>query len=215
LYNSVKRDKSRTFNLGLEACERAIVPVLKYCMKKTSDEETISERLLFRGFCEVAPKPLKNSLAKNIFPLDLDYLGQLELLPPIIVMENFNELAWQMICRAYETAQVEGSQRIRTHHLMAALLIDAEDSLGRYLKSYSINISDIYTTFSQTSPQKEISICSSIDMRPSFNLRTILCRAVRIATKLKRQSSAGVEDILYASLSDWDMIISSMKGIRK
>jgi hypothetical protein len=96
------------------------------------------------------------------------------------------------------------------------MLIDAGEPLEKYLKkSYGLRASDVFFALTKKTAENEGVQLSTSDLKSSFNVRTILARAIRIAKHIRGHETASIEDIVYSSLSDWDMLISSMKGIRR
>ena len=216
LIASVRKRHSLTFGLGLEACSRAVLPILDHSKKSLGSDETVTEQALFRAFCQVAPPDLKKSLMRGPFPIDLDYLKQLEPLPPVVVQENFAESGWAVVRRAGEIAGQEGSSTIRTRHLLAAMLNSTGGHTNRYLQSYELDISQVSKALiDSTSVHTEAAASVSVWPSFTFNARSILSRSVRLAMFVREGSGATEEDIFYASLANWDVLVGSVKGIKR
>jgi ATP-dependent Clp protease ATP-binding subunit ClpC len=132
----------QTFGLSTEACQRIVLPVLE-AAAKLAGNHTVTERDLFRAFCERATPEFKAWLDKPPLPVDLDQLGQVDP-DREEVLAGLDLDARKIVETAHALAQERGAFPISNRLLLAAFLMDPRGGTAQLLQQNQVPTSRVY-----------------------------------------------------------------------
>ena len=147
--------EDQDFGLSRKACSRIVSAVLEEAARAVGSTGTVSERDIFRAYCEKAAPGLKMALKQSLH-LDLDHLKTLEPAPEgsdeqVEVadlevdqrhagpstrapdLEGFDETCKRIIDKATEYARASGNNSVNSPHLFAAIVEGGKTSLASLL----------------------------------------------------------------------------------
>ena len=126
-----------SFGLGLEACERIVLPVIAEAKKITPIVTAIREEDLFKAFCKEAAPEFKEWLNQPPDAFDLDSLFT-EGATAIVSLDGLGQEARLIIETAHVMAQNCASYPIPNRLLLAAFLMQPNGYATRLLKQQNI-----------------------------------------------------------------------------
>lgn len=161
LIASTGSGEGRDFPLDFEACKRIVLPMLKRADELASTETAVTEEVLFKAYCQVAASEMKQAVKAPPLNIDLDALGRGDASPradttapacteavasssPVgdsvsVRPEDFDDVAWHVVEQARLIAGKSGWPEVRTPHLAAALLSDANGPAVAVLRERQID----------------------------------------------------------------------------
>jgi len=139
----------RSFGLSPEACERIVMPVIEEATRSAADARAITEKELFRAFCEQADSGFKEWLKQPCdevgLEVDLDELKLMDLeeppppsAAPEDLLEELDAAAIRIVETAHALAQEQGIYPISNRLMLAAFLTDLHGYITRLFKKHHI-----------------------------------------------------------------------------
>ncbi|MGB3975446.1 MAG: ATP-dependent Clp protease ATP-binding subunit [bacterium] len=230
LMGVIEDNSPLSFGLSVEACERIVLPVIEKATELAHDK-IISEKILFRAFCECANSEFK-SFVKTFFPeIDLDNIestqipGQQEEEPteaPLSLVskdnanqsempkqDQFDSTAWNIIMESAKCAFSQGWNEIKSPHLFAALITSRSEPIETLLRINAIKAEDLKSLVLSIVPARP-SIPGSIStVTFSRNTFKIIRQAVDIARSVGHPK-VGVQELFAAFFADGGGIVGEL-----
>jgi ATP-dependent Clp protease ATP-binding subunit ClpC len=137
---------SLTFGLSLEACEWIVLPVIQEARRIASNPQSISEKDLFRAFCEMAAPAFKEWLLEESLMVDLESLKLIDPDDPL------DRPARYIIEMAHRLAQRLGIFPIPNRLMLAAFLVDPEGYAARLFRQQEVSADDTCRLLIESTP---------------------------------------------------------------